>query len=88
MKVFKIKKYHICYNGSSPNLYHNNMYALCGKERNIYVRKYKIGVPNRKVRTMVYKGKQKIIDYNADMDLCKTCQRVSFRLIVDKLKGK
>ena len=72
MKVFKIKKYHICYLPSvTANVrgsgFHG-FYALCGKDRFL-----------KNIRTK---------DYTEDMDLCKTCRQMNFVRMVNKLKGK
>ncbi len=80
MKVFKIIKYHICYN--------NNGYAaLCGKDSNIFITRHEdyIGYVTT-VSTLT--GKQKITEYHKDMDLCKTCRQMNFEKMVNKLKGR
>ncbi len=72
MKVFKITKYHIPYDSRS-------MDALCGKDRHIRI------IKDRIISSISH---HRIIEYNENMDMCKICQRVNFKRIVYKLKGK
>ncbi len=82
MKVFKIKKYHICYKDS--------VYALCSQRQKPTIQASSTTDSSSTMfgleYDLVYLNNYE--DYAEDMDLCKTCRQMNFVRMVNKLKGK
>lgn len=80
MKVFKIIKYHIPYNHSIS--------ALCGKSRDMFIRRRMMNGFGEYITEFAYTGQHKLVEYKENMDICETCKQMNFRRMVRKLKGK